>query len=181
MDVATFDRLSLVTFAPASIREDLRKVRDRCPPSGRPMLDAHVTIKRPFVSDVPVESFASSIMRSLIGLPPVTIRTIEAEVIADGDLSTVIMPLEESKALDVLYLRLRTALNQFPDINAEDHFRPHLTVVAGVPANGVEQALHAIAGWRINYFWTIRDIDLIGRDAGMTWRQIQQFSFGRRG
>ena len=180
MESVAFDRLSLVTFAPASIREDLRKVRDRCPSVGRPTTDAHVTIKRQFFRDGPHDTMTSDIEASLKGLPPMTIRTIEPEVIADGDLATIILPLEESKALDVLYLRVQMALDRYPDINPSSRFRPHITIVAGVPADGVEQALHAITGWRINYFWTIRDVDLIGRDTTMSWRQIQHFSFGRK-
>lgn len=109
-----------------------------------------------------------------------TIRTVEPEVIADGDQTTIVMPLEESKALDVLQLRLQYALGGYPDINPNSQFRPHITIVAGIAADGVEKALNAIAGWRINYFWTIRDIDLIGRDATLTWRQVRQYPFGRK-
>ena len=109
-----------------------------------------------------------------------SIRTIEPEVIADGDETTIIMPLEESKALDVLQLRLQNALGDYPDINPSIQFRPHVTIVEGIPADGVEKPLNAIAGWRLNYFWTIRDIDLIGRDASLTWRQVHQYPFGRK-
>jgi hypothetical protein len=39
-----FDRLAVVTFATNQILEDLRKVRAQCAPSGRPLLDPHVTL-----------------------------------------------------------------------------------------------------------------------------------------
>ena len=93
-----------------------------------------------------------------------------------------VLPLEESRALWTLHARLVEALashgvhDSQPDLPGA--YAPHVTVVRDVPIDGLERSVRAVEGWRLNYFWTVRDVDLVGLSDGL-WRSRRVFRFSR--
>jgi 2'-5' RNA ligase len=180
----SFERYSVVAFAPGWIVEDLRKVRARAAKSGVPIMDAHVTVKGGFTNPKSLASVEQAIEECVRGYPPFTVRTTEPVVDEHGGTASVLLPLEESRQLDELHERILGALRPLADGHTypgdqPGRYRPHVTVVQQIPTSGVEQTLKAIIGWRVNYFWTIRDVDLVGLDGGRLWRSAVRFDFGK--
>lgn len=184
MEPPSFDRYSVVAFAPGWIIEDMRKVRARCARSGVPIMDAHVTVKGGFSNPRDLAAVEQAIEECVRGYPPFTVRTAEPVVVEQGGAASVLLPVEESRQLSELHERILGAVRRL----AEGHtysgdqpgqYQPHVTVVQSIPIEGVEQSLRAIVGWRVGYFWTIRDVDLVGREDGKLWRTIRRFDFGR--
>lgn len=180
----TAQRCALVAFAPGWIVEDLRKVRARCAPSGVPVRDAGVTLKGDFLAPRDPASIREAIARAVEGYPPFTVRTREPVVLERRGQADVLLPLEPSRPLDELHDRLVAALRRF--VGADTHpsdapgaYRPHVTVVHGIPLDGVEQTVKAIIGWRVNYFWTVRDVELVCLASDKVWRRIEPFHFGK--
>lgn len=180
----TVDKYAVVAFAPGFIVEDLRKVRARCAPSSVPVRDAGVTLKGDFPPPGDLAAVRAAIEQATRGFPPFTVRTIEPRVFERSGQADVILPLEASRQLEELHGRLVDAL--LPVTGGASHasdqsggFRPHITVVHGIPLDGVEQTVKAIIGWRVNYFWTIRDVDLVGLENGRAWCRLDQFHFGK--
>jgi 2'-5' RNA ligase len=174
-----FDALALVAFAPPYIREDLRKVRSRCAPSSGPMPDAHVTVRGGITPTADLAAVAEAIRATVHGVNPFTLRTTDARVIWNGDRASIVLPLEESPRLLELHARLTDALGRFGLTDQPGGYFPRVTVVQNVDPAGVERSVREVEGWRLNYFWTVRDVDLIGRDNSPIWRSIQTIRFGR--
>lgn len=181
---SSFDRFAVVAFAPGWIVEDLRKVRARCAKSGVPVMDAHVTVKGGFSDPPDPGAVKAKIAECVAGYPPFTVRTMDPQVLERGGKADVILPLEESRQLAALHERLVGALRPLAAAHTypgdqPGSFRPHVTVVEQIGLDGVEQTVKAIVGWRVNYFWTIRDVDLVGREHGVLWRSLKRFDFGK--
>ena len=177
-----FERYAVVTFAPSQILEDLRKVRAQCAPSGRPLMDAHVTVKGGFSELRELDAPMRAIGQAVAGVNPFAVRTTEPQVLTRGDRASIVLPLEESPALRALHGRLVEALAPFGVHDSQSDlpggYAPHVTVVQDVPIEGLERSIRAVEGWRLNYFWTVRDVDLVGLRDGL-WRSLQVFRFGR--
>jgi 2'-5' RNA ligase len=180
---SSYERFAVVTFATTQICEDMRKVRSQCAPSGRPVMDAHVTIKGGFSDVRDLTTVVRAIGETVAGVNPFSIRTTEARVLTRGDRASIVLPLEPSGALATLHGRVVEALAPHATHGAEQdqpgHYSPHVTVVQGVEIGGVEQSVRAVEGWRLNYFWTVRDVDLVGLRDGL-WQSLRVFRFGRR-
>ena len=145
----------LVAFAPESVIEDLRKLRAQCPPSGAPMPDCHLALTpmleaRP---SLPTEG----------AYPAFSVRTTEP-VVAGAD---IVLPVEPSAALAELQRR----------IGSEPE--PVVPLLRALPSDQVEAALKAIVGWRVNYSWVVRDLDVIALHEGKVWRSLGRLNFGR--
>jgi len=177
-----YERYAVVTFATTQIQEDLRKVRAQCAPSPRPLLDAHVTVKGGFADVRDLAAVEAAIAGAVAGANPFAIRTIDPQVLTHGDLASIILPVEESSALRAMHDRLVGTLAPYGrHDSAQDQpggYRPHVTVVQDVALDGVERSVRAVEGWRLNYFWTVRDVDLVGLRDGL-WQSLRVFRFGR--
>lgn len=139
-------------------------MRARCDPSAVPLLDAHVALG-PDISEMPPASDVASAVRGLIPFP---VRTIEPRVVAEGARSSILLPLEPSTRLTDLQRRLGST-----------GFEPHVVVVQGVDHDGIERSLREVQGWRLNFFWTVRDVDVVGLENETIWRSLGVFRFSR--
>lgn len=146
----------VVAFAPEGQVEDLRKLRAQCPRSGVPVPDCHVAL--------------TGVLDAAPALPPTlgehaafSVRTTEP-VVRDGD---VVLPLEQSDALADLQARLGATVE------------PVVPLLRGLAADQVEAAMKAIVGWRVNYSWVVRDLDVIELHEGKIWRSVARLNFGR--
>jgi 2'-5' RNA ligase len=179
---AGFERYAVVAFATPQICEDLRKVRAQCAPSGRPLLDAHVTVKGGFSDLRDLAAARAAIGAAVAGANPFAVRTTDPRVLTRGDRASIVLPLEESTSLRTLHGRLVEALAPYALHDSEQDrpggYTPHVTVVQDVEIDGIEQSVRAVEGWRLNYFWTVRDVDLVGLSDGL-WRSLRVFRFGR--
>jgi 2'-5' RNA ligase len=178
-----YERYAVVALAPEQIYEDLRKVRALCAPSGRPLMDAHVTLKGGF-SDLRDRAAAElAIGQAVARVNPFAVRTTEPQVLMRADRASIVLPLEESTALRTLHGRLVAALAPYgthdSPADLPGAYAPHVTVVQDIEIAGIERSVRAVEGWRLNYFWTVRDVDLVGLADGL-WRTLRVFRFGRR-
>jgi hypothetical protein len=149
---------AVVAFAPESMIEDLRKVRAGCPASGVPVPDCHLAL-------APTLSARPEIPADLAGFRPFSVRTTEP-VVVEGD---VLLPVEHSEPLRRLRARL----------GVDDAAAPFVPVVRAIAPERVEEALRALAGWRVNYSWVVRDLDVISLYEGKIWRSLGRLNFGR--
>jgi hypothetical protein len=145
----------IVAFAPESLIEDLRKLRAQCPPSGAPVADCHLALTpmleaRP---SLPTEG----------AYPAFSVRTTEP-VVAGAD---IVLPVEPSAALAEMQRRIGSAA------------APVVPLLRALPPEQVEAAMKAIVGWRVNYSWVVRDLDVIGLHEGKVWRPLARLNFGR--
>lgn len=131
-----------------------------------------------------VEKIVDAVDSAAEGTPPFQVRTLDPQVISGRAGASIVMPLEESKLLARLCGRVHEVIEQSSAIEdpeeAPFQFGPFVGVVRDIPSAGVEQALRAMAGWRVNFSWVVRDIDIVGRERGKIWRSIGRVSFGRR-
>jgi hypothetical protein len=178
------ERFAVVAFAPTFIREDLRKIRALCTASDAPLIDAHVTVKGVFEGVTDLAPVRAAIPTCVAGVGPFPIRTTEPEVLAQGERASIILPLEPSRPLAQIHDRLVAALvahgSHPTPLDAPGGFRPRVTVVNGIPVEGLEHSLRAVQGWRPNYAWTVRELDLIGLPPDRaSWHTIERYEFGR--
>ncbi|MBM4418095.1 MAG: 2'-5' RNA ligase family protein [Chloroflexi bacterium] len=182
MESRSQEQYAVVAFAPRDQIEDLRKVRAQ---SGMPpAMDLHVTLRRPFA--MPVHDgqkiALDALRRAVQGFPPFGIRTSDAEVIAQESGHAIILPLEESPNLLELRRRVGQELARRVGIPIGDggqRSRPHATIIGGIRQGDLERSLTVVRGWRLNYSWIVREIDLIVRADGGLWRSVAHFPFGR--
>jgi hypothetical protein len=165
---------AVVAFAPEGIIEDLRKVRAVCPRSGVPTLDCHVPILRRLNARLDPVATLGALGRAVEGCPAFTVRTVEPEVIRRAEDADVLLSLEESAPLARLRERVAGALGP-----AGGEQRPVVPVVEAIPLDALERTLAAIAGWRLNYAWVVRDVDLVALERGRLWRSLGRLDFGR--
>jgi 2'-5' RNA ligase len=177
-----YERYAVVTFATTQICEDLRKVRAQCAPAAQPLMDAHVTVKGDFSDVRDLTPALGAIREAVAGLNPFAIRTTDPQVLTRGDRASIQLPLEESRVLRLLHGRLVEALAPYGVHGSPQDqpggYTPHVTVVQDIGLDGVERSVRAVEGWRLNYFWTVRDVDLVGLRDGL-WHSLRVFRFGR--
>lgn len=136
----------------------------------------HVTVQPPFDASEP-RDLAIAVGRAVVSFPAFSLRTEAAEVISDGEYSTIILPIEECPPFEDLRGRLARAVA--PVVATLGTARGRVTIATRIPRDRVDEALRAVTGWRANYSWIVRDIDLIEKREGAPWQFIERFSFGR--
>jgi hypothetical protein len=145
----------VVAFAPESLIEDLRKLRALCPPSGVPMPDCHLAL-------TPVLEARPSLPTEG-AYPAFSVRTVEPVVQGED----IVLPVEPSAALAELQRRIGGGAE------------PVVPLLRELAPEQIEAAMKAIVGWRVNYSWVVRDLDVIGLHEGKVWRSLARLNFGR--
>jgi len=141
-------------------------------------MDCHVPLCHRF-GTLPDPAAALDALRPAVDdFPAFTVRTTEPAVIARGDRADVVLPLEDTPHLARLHERVVGALAPWTEPAGEE-YRPHVAVVEAIPAEGVESTLGVMAGWRLNYAWVVRDLDLVGLQGKVLWRSLGRLDFGR--
>ena len=145
----------VVALAPESVIEDLRKLRAQCPRSGVPVPDCHLAL-------TPLLDRPPQLSADLAEHPAFSVRTTEP-VVAGGD---IVLPVEPSAALWHLMGRLGGGEAVVP-------------ILRQLAPDQIERAISTIIGWRVNYSWVVRDVDVIGLHEGKIWRSLARLNFGR--
>ena len=192
MNAALYDRFSVVAFAPEAVREEVYQLRQRLPPSGRPILPAHVTIKGTFVEPADLPRIAATIRRHCAGAGTGWVRTHQACVLwgdaaAGADWAAIALAAEAADSLGALKWALVEALQGLcvttydGETGGRRRFTPHLTLVQQVPRARVEDALAVVHQAGLAYAWEVTEVTLVGRRDGSVWESLATYPLAGEG
>lgn len=180
MNAADYDRFAVVVYAPPDVRAEVEEIRRLAPPSGRPMMEAHVTIKGSFVQPVDLDRIAERVRDGCAAAEPFPLTTEEIRVWTN----TVVLKMGVTDAHANLHWELVRQLKDLcvTDYYGEDigHYSPHLTLVQDIPADQIEAALAIIERYRPSYAFTATEATLAGRRGGQVWEPLATFPIGNR-
>jgi 2'-5' RNA ligase len=185
IDPAAYDRFAVVAFGSPGVVEAVERIRQALPPSGRPILPAHVTVKGTFVGPADLDEIARRVRACCAEARPFTLTTGALDVWSDEGGSGVLFHVEESPELTRLHWQLveratglATTIYYDEDIGV---YTPHLTVVQQIPAEDARAAVPVIERLAPDGFtFPIAETALVGRRGGTAWETIATFPFGVR-
>jgi 2'-5' RNA ligase len=182
LDPTMYDRFSIVTFAPPEIREAVDALRRQLPPSGRPIMQAHVTLKGTFVEPRNLDEIAAVIRRDCATAEPISIVTTGVQVFG-GEGGGVAFSVSESEPLIALHRRLvsdlRGLCNTIYSMEGEyGTFHPHLTLVQQLPAAVLDDARRLADRAGSEWTFPAREAALVGRRGGTAWEALLTFPIG---
>jgi 2'-5' RNA ligase len=182
MNAADFDRFAVVVFAPADDRAEVETLRRRLPPSGRPILPAHVTVKGTFIQPVDLHRIAERIQRCCEEARPCTLVAEELQSRQDDEHATIWLEVREAAPLTALHWALVAALDGLCTTiyshEIEGYFTPHLTLAQEFPVSALDDALAVLREVQPRYAFEAREVALVGRRGGTTWEEVQVFALG---
>jgi len=158
-------------------------IRRALPPSGRPILPGHVTVKGTFVEPLDLEQIAGRIAACCRASEPFTLTT-GAWVVREADgWSNAWLEVDACLPMTRLHDALMAALaDQARTIYAadiEDVFRPHLTLAQQFPPGAADAARAVLASAPPQFTFPVTEIALVGRRGGTAWEPIRTFPLGR--
>ena len=176
-----YDRFSIVAFAPPADRAAVDELRRRLPPSGRPILQAHVTIKGTFVEPSDLDQIADAIEKACAGAAPFRLTTTGIRVF-DREGGGVGLAIQESDAFFALHRRLAADLGPLCrtiyEAELTNTFHPHLTIVQQIPASAIEPARATVEAANLHIDFPATEASLVGRRTGHAWETLQSFPLG---
>ncbi len=183
IDPAAFDRFAVVAFGTPEVVAAVEEIRRALPPSGRPILPAHVTVKGTFVEPTDLDQIVARTRACCASAQPFTLTTSELHVWSDEAGGSVLFEIEESPELTRLHWQLveqlkglATTIYYGEDIGS---YRPHLTVVQQIPAEAAEAAVPAIERLSPDGFtFLVTETALVGRRGGTAWETLTTFPLG---
>ena len=183
VDPAAYDRFSVVAFGTPAVVEAVEQIRRALPPSGRPILPAHVTVKGTFVEPADLDEIAARIRACCAEARPFTLTTEALDVWLDEGGSGVLFHVEEEPELTRLHWRLveqvkglATTIYSGEDVGV---YLPHLTVVQQIPAEDAKAAVPVIERLaRVGFTFPVIETALVGRRGGTAWETIATFPLG---
>ena len=143
------------------------------------MPDAHVTVVPVFNPIKSLAAVSDALAASLRAFPPFSVRTMDAEIVTGPSTASIVLPLEESRPLHKLHARLVRDLSATIVPVPGIAFRPRVSVVNEITVDGLDQSVRFVTGWRPNYAWTVRDLDVIGFRDDIGWQSLSRVNFGR--
>lgn len=182
MNAADYDRFAVVMFAPGQVREQVAEIRRRVPPSGRPIMDAHVTVKGTFVEPTDLDLIAERVQQCCRAAAPMTLVARGIHFGGDERLAGFAVRVENSEPLEALHWQLVRALKDLgrTTYGGEDIgvFTPHLTLVQDIPTAGVPATLQVIQQLQPGYSFEAAEVALVGRRGGKVWETLAAFRLG---
>jgi 2'-5' RNA ligase len=182
LDPAPYDRFALVAFGTPEVVEAVEEIRRALPPSGRPILPAHVTVKGTWIDPVDLDQMAERTRACCAAAEPFTLTTGALDVWADEAVGGVLFHVDESPALTRLHWQLVEALKDLAttSYSGEDTgvYTPHLTVVQEIPAEAAQAAIPAIERLAPGFSFPVSEVALVGRRGGTAWETIATFPLG---
>ncbi|HZO24710.1 MAG TPA: 2'-5' RNA ligase family protein [Chloroflexota bacterium] len=181
-DPSSFDRFAVVAFGTPEVVEAVEQIRRALPPSGRPILGAHVTVKGTFVDPTDLDQIAERVRATCAASRPFTLTTSEIHIWSDEAGSGVLFEIEESPELTRLHWQLveqvkelATTIYYGEDIGS---YRPHLTVVQQIPHADADAAVPMIERLSAGFTFLVTKTALVGRRGGTAWETIATFPIG---
>lgn len=179
--VAEYDRFSIVAFAPPEDRAAVDELRRRLPPSGRPILQAHVTIKGTFVEPSDLDRIAETIAQACAGAAPFRLTTSGIRVF-EREGGGIGIAIQETDAFFALHRRLaadlRPLCRTIYEAELTNTFHPHLTIVQQIPAADIEPARAAVEAANLHVDFPASEASLVGRRGGQVWETLRSFPIG---
>ena len=182
MIAAEYDRFAVDAYAAPAVLAVVEAIRRRLPPSGRPILPAHVTIKGTFVEPLDLDMIAERVRSCCAEAQPFTLRTGALHGWADGPHGGAWLAVEGPPELTTLHWRLVEASRDLCTTiyHGEDtgQFTPHLTLVQQIPAEQVKAAVSVIERFETRYAFPVSELALVGRRGGIRWETLATFPLG---
>ena len=178
---ADYDRFSIVAFAPPDDRAAVEELRRRLPPSGRPILPAHVTIKGTFVEPGNLDQIGEAIEKACADASPFPLTTTGIRVFGRED-GGVGLAIQGSDAFFALHRRLAADLaplcRTIYEAELTNTFHPHLTIVQQIPASAVEPARATVEAANLHLDFPATEASLVARRIGQAWETLRSFPIG---
>jgi 2'-5' RNA ligase len=182
MDATNYDRFSVVIYAPPAVRDDVEELRRLAPPCGRPMMEAHVTVKGSFVHPTDLNEIAERTRLCCAAAQPFTITAPHWHFSGDAEQAIITLRVENTEPLDAFHWHL---VREIKDLCVTDYFgedigffRPHITLVQAFPPEEMAWALAVVQRHQPRYTFEAIEASLCGRRDGQTWEPLATFPLG---
>jgi 2'-5' RNA ligase len=181
-DASAFDRFGVVAFGTPEVVAAVERIRGALPPSGRPILPAHVTVKGTFVDPIDLDQVVERVRACAAAAPPVTLSTSVLHVWGNDVSGTVVFEVDAPPAFAQLHWKLVEVLDGLATTryHGEDSgvYTPHLTVVQEIPPEAARAAVPVIERMASGFRFDVTEIALVGRRAGTVWETLTTFPLG---
>ena len=178
---ADYDRFSVVAFASEPVRARIGALRQLLPPSGRPILAPHVTLKAPFVNPVDLDGIAARVRACCAEGRPIAVRPGALYHYEYAEFASVGIAVESGPELRDLHRRLVEALGDLHPLGepAEDpeRYHPHLTIVQQIPLSAVPIVLAEITAFGAIEAFELHEAAVVGRRVGGQWETLATARF----
>lgn len=182
INAAAFDRFAVVLFGSPGVIAAVQALRDQLPPSGRPILPGHVTVKGTFVRPRDLDWTVETLRTSCAEFAPIALTAEQCRTWSEGLYCGAWLDVEMTDALATLHWRLVDQLVDHGETiypgEASGEFRPHLTVVQEVAAELTDSVVATINAAEHRFAWTAREVALVGRRGGQNWETLATFPLG---
>ena len=179
INAANFDRFAVVLFGSPEVIAAVQALRDQLPPSGRPILPGHVTIKGTFVRPRGLDWTVQMLRTICADFAPIALAADRCQTWNEGLFCGAWLDVELTDALAALHLRLVEELADHGETiypgEASGKFRPHMTIVQEVAADLIESVVETINAAEHRFSWTAHEVALVGRRGGLAWETLTTF------
>lgn len=178
-DAAAFDRFAVVLFGSPDVIAAVEAIRQTLPPSGRPILPGHVTVKGTFIRPHDLTRTIETLRETCAEFAPVALTADTCRTWAEGSLTGAWLDVEQNEALSALHWRLVERLADHGETiypgEASGEFRPHLTIVQELPGELEASIVATINAAEHRFSWTAHEVALVGRRGGLAWETLKTF------
>jgi len=182
INAAAFDRFAAVAFGTPDVLAAIESLRRALPPSGRPILPGHVTVKGTFVDPLDLEEIARRIAACCAVSEPFTVTAGHWQVRVDGDWSNCWLEADDCPPMTRLHEALVSALSGLCTTTyvgeAEGTFVPHLTLAQQFPLASADAARDILTAASPQFTFRVSAIALVGRRGGTAWETIRSYPLG---
>jgi 2'-5' RNA ligase len=182
MNAADYDRFAVVIFAPPAVRDQVAAIRQELPPSGRPIMAAHVTVKGTFIQPTDLAAIVARIQRCCQAAQPCTLTTGDVVTYRTGEHASIALRVDEVAPLTALHRALVAALADLGQTvypgESEGRFTPHLTLVEQIPTSALDGALATTRQHQPRFTFTAGEATLAGRRGGLVWESLHTVPIG---
>jgi 2'-5' RNA ligase len=181
LDPTLYDRFSVVAFATPELLDAVETVRRALPPSGRPILPGHVTIKGTWIDPTDLDEMAARIRRCCAEARPFTLTSSALHIWPPegGEHASVVVEMRADDEGVRLHWQLveelaglATTIYYGEDVGV---YTPHLTIVQEIAPEQAEAALPVIERLLPPFSFTATEAALVGRRGGVAWETLTTF------
>jgi len=179
IDSTAYDRFAVVVFGSDDVLKAVEEIRRALPPSGRPILPGHVTVKGTFIQPRDLSRTVQTVQATCAEHAPFELAAERPQAWEEDENVGVWLDVEPSDALAGLHRELVDALADHGQTiyrgETEGTFMPHLTIVQQVPRAQTRTIMSAIDGFDHRFTWTVHEVALVARRVGGQWETLVTF------
>jgi len=172
-------QMALAIFAPANVALEV-KAWQALFPAPQSGLQAHVTVKRPFVPRVPQDQVEACIAGICYPFRPFWLELQGLGQFTVPNDNVLYVAVTENPALRLLHKCLLVALEGFVEPGSPEDalyegegFVPHLTIAHNLSDADLPAARTRLAGYTPRYKFTVTELALAGQEDGGDWRVLR--------